>query len=729
MKESIIIGLLQNIGILLAFALLYETVWLKKVDRKSISSKLISGIIIGGIGILLMFTPWTLMPGLIFDTRSILLAVSGLFFGFIPTLIAMLMTALLRFWLGGDGMWMGIAVIISSGSIGLLWAKFHHLFSIKNVYIDLLLMGLLVHLAMLGCTVFLPSGTFLSTISNIALPLIFIYSPGTMLLGIFMLNQTKNVQNRFVFKKLTELERRLSQIMKSGNIVSIILDTQANITFCNKYLLDLTKYTKDEVLHQNWYKFFMPKELKDSTNLEFTVSLNENTFVKNFENEIIGKHGDRFFLSWYNTRLFNENNEIIGMACLGVDLTERKLFEQQLHETNKKLEEKNRQKRLLNKELVIAKEKAEESDRLKSAFLANLSHEIRTPMNAIMGFTDLLREPNLNGEDRENYINVVHKSGRHLLSIINDIIEISRIEAGYTELHSDPVNLNSFFDDLYQTLTITIPKEKSIKLLVDIPQDELRIFTDEIKLRQILINLISNALKYTEKGRVAFGYRKKDPGELFFWVEDTGIGIDRKYHELIFNRFRQVDEELKFARGGFGLGLAISKAFVEMMGGKIELFSEPGKGSRFSFSIPLIESNEELPEIVTPLVHKRVTLNDHSLLLIVEDDELNFQYFEEVFQGERYPYIHATNGLEAVKICENNPQIKLVLMDIKMPVMNGFDALKIIRNQRPDLPVIAQTAYALVDDKDRIIQAGFDDYITKPIQKDLLIDIIGKYMI
>ena len=156
MKESIIIGLLQNIGILLAFALLYETVWLKKVDRKSISSKLISGIIIGGIGILLMFTPWTLMPGLIFDTRSILLAVSGLFFGFIPTLIAMLMTALLRFWLGGDGMWMGIAVIISSGSIGLLWAKFHHLFSIKNVYIDLLLMGLLVHLAMLGCTVFLP---------------------------------------------------------------------------------------------------------------------------------------------------------------------------------------------------------------------------------------------------------------------------------------------------------------------------------------------------------------------------------------------------------------------------------------------------------------------------------------------------------------------------------------------------------------------------------------------
>ncbi|MBU3927039.1 MAG: PAS domain S-box protein, partial [Bacteroidetes bacterium] len=607
MKESIIIGLLQNIGILLAFALLYETVWLKKVDQKSIFSKLISGIVIGGIGILLMFTPWTLVPGLIFDTRSILLAISGLFFGFIPTLIAMLMTSLLRFWLGGDGMWMGIAVIFSSGSIGLLWAKFHHLISIKNVYIDLLLMGLLVHLAMLGCTAFLPSGTFFSTINNIALPLIFIYSPGTMLLGIFMLNQTKNVQNRFAFKKLTELERRLSQIMKSGNIVSIILDTHANITFCNKYLLDLTKYTKEEVLHQNWYNLFMPKELNDSANQEFTVNLNENTFIKYSENEIIGKYGDRFFLSWYNTRLFNENNEIIGMACLGVDLTDRKLFEQQLHETNEKLEEKNRQHILLNQELVVAKDKAEESDRLKSAFLANLSHEIRTPMNAIMGFTDLLREPNLNGEDRENYINVVHKSGRHLLSIINDIIEISRIEAGYTELHSDPVHLNSFFDDLYQTLNVTIPKEKSIKLLVDIPQVELRIFTDEIKLRQILINLISNALKYTEKGTVAFGYRKRDPGELFFWVEDTGIGIDRKYHELIFNRFRQVDEELKFARGGFGLGLAISKAFVEMMGGKIELFSEPGKGSRFSFSIPLIESNEELPEIVAPLVHKRIT--------------------------------------------------------------------------------------------------------------------------
>ena len=129
------------------------------------------------------------------------------------------------------------------------------------------------------------------------------------------------------------------------------------------------------------------------------------------------------------------------------------------------------------------------------------------------------------------------------------------------------------------------------------------------------------------------------------------------------------------------------------------------------------------------MIHKRITPDDHNLLLIVEDDELNFQYFEEVFQGERYPYIHAINGLEAVKICENNPHVKLVLMDIKMPVMNGFDALKIIRDKRPDLPVIAQTAYALVDDKDRIIQAGFDDYITKPIQKALLLDIIGKYMI
>jgi hypothetical protein len=610
----------------------------------------------------------------------------------------------------------------------MLWGKYHQLLRIKNKYLDLLLLGLVVHLAMLGCTSFLPGDTFLITIKAIAIPLIVIYTPGTMLLGILLLNQTRNVENRFAREKLNELERRLSQILKSGNIVSIILDTSANIVFCNQYLLDLTGYSKKEVLYHNWMELFITKDISENVDEIFATTMNSKNFVKNFDNEIVGKNGTISFISWYNTRLYNEKNEVIGVACLGVDLTERKRIETELNELNNKLGIKNQQYKTLNQELVIAKEKAEESDRLKSAFLANLSHEIRTPMNAILGFTELLRTHDLMASERESYINVVHKSGYHLLSIINDIIEMSRIEAGYTELNSNLVSLNDLFDELLQSLVITIPAVKPIQLKFNKPEKNLTIVVDEVKLRQILINLISNAIKYTEAGSVVFGFQTEGIGMLRFWVEDTGIGIDKKHHKLIFNRFRQVDEELKFARGGFGLGLAISKAYVEMMGGVLDIVSSPGKGSRFSFTIPFVEAEPVVLIGKKSVRSSKPKSGTRDYLLLVEDDDLNFQYFDEIFKNEKYRYIHAVNGLEAVQICEKNPEIKLVLMDIKMPVMNGFDALKLIRQIRPDLPVIAQTAYALAGDKERILQAGFDDYITKPIQKDELLHLLEKYM-
>ncbi|MFA5420096.1 MAG: LytS/YhcK type 5TM receptor domain-containing protein, partial [Bacteroidales bacterium] len=309
MKDSIIIGLLQNIGILLGFAMLYEVAWLKKKDPKTFLSKVVSGVAIGSIAILLMYTPWTLTTGITFDTRSILLAISGMFFGFIPTLIAVLIAIVARIMLNGEGMLMGIAVIISSGTIGLLWGKYHRLLRIKNKYLDLLLLGLVVHLAMLGCTAFLPGDTFMITIRAIAIPLIVFYAPGTMLLGILLLNQTRNVENRFAREKLSELERRLSQILKSGNIVSIILDTNANILFCNKYLLDLTGYSKKEVLYHNWFELFIAKNITDDVDQLYAATMSN----KNFDNEIIGKNGTVFFISWYNTTLYNEKNEVVGV--------------------------------------------------------------------------------------------------------------------------------------------------------------------------------------------------------------------------------------------------------------------------------------------------------------------------------------------------------------------------------------------------------------------------------
>ncbi len=238
-------------------------------------------------------------------------------------------------------------------------------------------------------------------------------------------------------------------------------------------------------------------------------------------------------------------------------------------------------------ELLKAKEKAEESDRLKSTFLSNISHEIRTPMNAIVGFTGLLSSPDLQIAERDQYIEVINKSGNYLLSIIDDIIEISKIEAGQITLHYSQVSVNSLLDQLYDTFKAEIPEEKDISLNVTIPKETLTISTDPVKLRQVLSSLLSNAIKFTEKGSITLGYQKANSTELTFFVSDTGIGIDEKHRQIIFDRFRQVENKNETKKGGSGLGLAISKAYIDKLGGTITLESEIGKGSTFTFTLPI----------------------------------------------------------------------------------------------------------------------------------------------
>lgn len=371
--------------------------------------------------------------------------------------------------------------------------------------------------------------------------------------------------------------------------------------------------------------------------------------------------------------------------------------------------------------LMKAKEKAEESDRLKSSFLANLSHEIRTPMNAIQGFTDLLKMPNLTDEKKDIYISTIKKSGNKLLLIINDIIEISKIDAGQIVPHFMPINLNDFFVDLYNTLHVTILNDKKLELrLVNGNQNPtLYISTDEVKLLQIMTNLINNAIKFTEEGSVTFGYEIRNEKEILFFVKDTGIGIDPKYKHAIFERFRRIESDLAIMKGGSGLGLAISKAYVEMLGGTIGLDSEIGKGSCFSFTIPLIIA-EKLSNIEPATLNKNDDYNfDNDVILIAEDDDINYLYFKEIISNYHFTIIRACTGKEAVEYCSKHDFL-LVLMDIKMPEMDGFEALKLIKAIKPNLQVIAQTSYALSEDEALIKKSGFDGYITKPINKEEL---------
>ncbi len=393
------------------------------------------------------------------------------------------------------------------------------------------------------------------------------------------------------------------------------------------------------------------------------------------------------------------------------------------------LQEENNQNYLL----VQSKLKAEESDRLKSTFLENLTHEIRTPMNAIVGFSELMMNTELTQEEKIEYISIINKSGNNLISIIDDLIEVSRINSNQITLNYSTINLDVCLNELYKTINIDIPKTKQIDFFITKPAKEIvnkEIKIDVVKLRQILTNLVNNALKYTQIGYVTFGYEIEEKEEfdfLKFIVKDTGIGVDKKDYKSIFERFNRVENDFAIEVGGLGLGLSISKAYIEVMGGTITVEPNVPNGSIFTAYIPL--KFDKSIELINEgnLVSQKVK-NIIKTILIAEDDNINFMLIKKMLEPTGYNIIRAENGEIAVNICRENNAIDLVLMDIKMPVMNGYEAYEIIKKLKPELPVIAQTAYSTVEDKERIENYGFTDYISKPINKEKLVETIKNHI-
>ena len=385
-------------------------------------------------------------------------------------------------------------------------------------------------------------------------------------------------------------------------------------------------------------------------------------------------------------------------------------------------EENNNQRKLLE----ISKQKAEESDTLKSSFLANLSHEIRTPMNAIMGFSDLLADVNLTEKERLEYLKIIKNSGTNLVSIIEDLIEMSKIDANQIAPNYKGLDLEKCITELYNSIKVTIPKEKDIDFYIFENSDKIQgnILTDETKLKQIIVNLITNAIKFTDKGFVAFGYTiNKEKGLLEFIIEDSGLGISENYLKVIFDRFRRIEDDASTELTGLGLGLSITKAYVKMLGGEITVESKIGFGSIFTFSIPLKFDYTE--KVLIP--RKEISFSgnhENEIILIAEDDNINFLLLKKIVESKKHTVLRASNGQEAVKICAENPDISLVFMDIKMPILNGYEAFEQIKIIRPELPVIAQTAYSSFEDREKIMQCGFNDYITKPLDKEKVFELL-----
>lgn len=1208
MQNPIYIGIIENVAILVAIAVLYDFIWLKFEKRRKFFLQLILGLLVAGIGIILMRSPWTLVEGIVFDTRSVLLTISGLFFGGVTTIVALIGTALYRIYMGGSGVYMGVAVIITSSLISLVWRKFRPKL-IKEKRIDeVYLVAVVVHLIMLGCTIFLPQENRISTLSIIWWPVIVIYPAATTLIAMLLFNREKNWEMR---EKIEESEKRYRLIAEYANDLiyiyrlkptpgfeyvspsatritgytpeehyadpqlgfkivhpedkillesffinqnfnkpiilrwkkkdgTIIWTEQHNVPIydeygdlvsihgiarditerkliderilqketelreifnssidsiqiddietgriidCNDRTLEMYGFTKEELLNGHisdlsaniepytekraqeliqktingkpqtfewlarkksnelfWVevrlqlaeiagkkrviatvrdisdKKKVQKELIESeqrflrvihfakdaigildstfkfvecndaaaqmhgfrsrtellaqslhpsmlspdlqpdgqnsfekANRMINVALEQGSnrfewlhkrldgktfwaevtltpiffreqqmvyavwrditeqkqkqqrienlsqIIENSLNEIyVFKADDLRFIEANNAALDNlgyAKEELLELTPLDikphlsakdfkeiinsliddkaskvvfesshrrkdgteypvevqlqrikfgeydafvatmVDITQRKADQQKLIQreqefreiynstqeailifdahnisiadcndravemygyqskeellacsiydlganiepyTNDKVgywtqkaitegpqrfdwlaKKKNgevfwvevslkrtiiggmerdltvvrdiSERKKYEEELIKAKEKAEESDRLKSSFLANLSHEIRTPMNAIMGFTDLMKQP-VSEDKTKEYIDIIQKSGQRLLDIISDTIEIAKLDTGIIKPNPEVFDVNLLMKDIYLEMKLRTKSNKDLEIILlnNNLESPVNIYTDKVKLQQILTNLIVNGIKYTPRGAVAFSYEITG-NRIAFKVQDTGIGIEKKHRELIFKRFYRVENPLTIKAGGIGLGLAITKAYTELLGGNIEIQSEIGKGTTVTVSIPY-HTAEPSTDIFISSPDEKIK-GKQELILVAEDDEYNFLFINEILKQSEYRCMRAANGQEAVDIVRKNEDVKLVLMDIKMPVKDGYKAFAEIKEFKPDIPIIAQTAYALGEDKNKILRYGFDGYLSKPIRKQELLTLVQK---
>ena len=380
------------------------------------------------------------------------------------------------------------------------------------------------------------------------------------------------------------------------------------------------------------------------------------------------------------------------MVCVNFDVTELKQTE---------------------KNLIEAKNKAEVSDRLKSAFLANMSHEIRTPLNAIVGFSNLLAETDDIGERRE-YMRVVEENNELLLKLISDILDLSKIEAGTFEFNYGRVDVNRMCEETVCSLSLKV-KDKPVELIFGEHDAQCCVVGDKNRLIQVITNFINNAVKFTDEGSITLGYRTEG-GELLFHVEDTGSGISEEHRQSIFDRFVKLNS---FAQGT-GLGLSISKSIVEQMGGRIGVESEVGRGSRFWFTIPAVTCDAPEKKGAAPAPRPAAVHGDGRLprLLVAEDTDSNYLLVSLMLRRE-FDIVRASDGEEAVRICrELKPAA--ILMDVKMPGMDGLEATRRIRAFDPSVPIVAVTAFAYDRDRQKALDAGASEYLSKPLNGERL---------
>ncbi len=502
--------------------------------------------------------------------------------------------------------------------------------------------------------------------------------------------------------KLIASNEKFKKVVENISDAIYILDSNGVVQYISSAVTQITKYTPKEIINTSLFSYVHKDDLP---NILTKFKKRLSGIYESMDWRIKTKDGNTKYVNTISNTILDETGAKLLIGVLR-DIDERKKMEDTL---------------------IATKEKAEESDRLKSAFLANMSHEIRTPMNAIMGFSYLLKDIEDITSEQEMYANRIYASGERLLTLINDILDLSKIDAKQMRLDYKEKIVGESLSHVINLLYTKIV-EKKINLEIKFEEENYLINTDHQKLEQILINLVGNSIKFTQNGIIEIGCHKTDSKTLLFYVQDTGIGISKENQENIFNAFRQAEEDTGKKYGGTGLGLTISKELVELMGGTIGVESNEGVGSKFYFTLPFEGKIESVKEEVKQIAPKLNQDYKGAKLLLVEDEDCNINLFKEYFRKLNVNFVVAYNGQEALNIVEKDPEINIIFMDIKMPTMDGITATKKLRERGIKTPIIAQSAYAMVGDKEKFLSAGCDDYLSKPLDRDQLINVLDKYI-